>query len=107
MKVKTFNFPTFEIWNETKEFEQKIGDYACVIEVVFAWGSKDVKSTFLAAIANNDVPTNIYVRKVASSSIDCYLSDEKTLKQWYEKVTAKLNEQWCDFIMKNYIDEIN
>lgn len=34
MTIKTFDFPSFEEWNKTQEYTQKIGDYTCAISIV-------------------------------------------------------------------------
>ena len=63
MKSKKFSFPTFEIWNKTQEFKEKIGAYTCAIGVVSFGCNGNTKYTYFAAIAACDNPLNAYAEK--------------------------------------------
>lgn len=102
MTIKIFDFPSFEEWNKTQEYTQKIGDYTCRIGVVTFWTREDPRNDYQAAIANFDCPTNIYVPKIFSEKITYNISDEKNLKEWYETVIVKLNDEWKKFILEKY-----
>lgn len=103
MTIKTFEFPSFEEWNKTRKYSQKIGDYTCAIETVAGWCNVNTKNDYEAVIANSDNPTNIHVKKIFNKCInDCDESDEKTLKEWYEAVIVELNDKWKAFILDTY-----
>ena len=38
-----------------------------------------------------------------AESITCDVSDEKTLKEWYEAIILKLNDSWKSFILDTYL----
>lgn len=99
MTLKAFTFPSFEEWNETYEYVQKIGDYTCAIDC-FDFSSEELDC--IAAFANSNNPTSEYVPKVFCSSIRCNISDNKTLKDWYEKVTIQISDKWKNFILDTY-----
>lgn len=99
MTIKTFDFPPFEEWNKTRKYAQKIGDYTCTISIVIYGLDKDY---YDAAVANSDNPINIYADDIFFERIRCNTSDEKTLKEWYEEVIVKLNNEWKKFILETY-----
>lgn len=103
MRIKTFEFPSFEEWNKTQEYSQKIGDYTCAVEAVVSGCDGDTENFYQAAIANYDYPTNILVKKIFAKGISCDRSDEKAIKEWYEVATAELNDAWKAFVLKKYL----
>lgn len=98
MTIKTFDFPSFEEWNKTQEYKQKIGDYACSISIETFGPKGDPRNNFQVAIANADYPTNKMF-----SEMNYNILDETTLKEWYEEVIVKLNDEWKKFVLETYI----
>lgn len=104
MNIKTFSFPSFNEWNKTRQYSQKIGDYTSTIKTI-AWGCNgNTKNDYEAAIANSDNPTNIYVSALFADFISCDVSDTTKLKKWYESVVIKLNDSWKTFILETYLN---
>ena len=102
MNIKKFSFLPFDEWNKKHEFKQKIGNYTCAIEI-FSWGCNgNNENTYIAAIAANDNPTNIYVHKVIFNTFTCDRANKEALREWYEKVTIYLNEQWEQYVLNTY-----
>lgn len=65
--IKGFDFPTFEEWEKNRrEYYGKLGVFNCVIKLV-VW-SRD-ENTYKLAIADVDVPTNVYVEPIVCSTI--------------------------------------
>ena len=44
-----------------------------------------------------------YVDKMFAECISCDVSDEKTLKEWYEAIIIELNDRWKAFILETYL----
>lgn len=99
--IKGFNFPTFDEWERMKRsYRAKIGDYCCEIKV-FSWGQEE--NTYILAIANSDVPQNIWVDRIISKSVRCHPKNDELLRQWYETSVKEAQEEWRTFIMKKYL----
>ena len=94
MAIKTFDFPTFEEQKKTYNYYQKIGDYTCSISIL-KFGVKDV---WQEAVAITNYPINNMINEKLDN-----IPDEKTLKQWYQAVIVKLNQEWKRFILETYL----
>ena len=101
MKIRNFNFPEFEEWYKTKEYEEKIGAYTCAIRIFMSGYDEN---TYVAAISANANPINVYAKKEISDCISCDRYDEQKLQKWYNKVTSAFNEEWAQFLLKTYFD---
>ena len=105
MNIKEFSFPTFEKWNQTQKYEEKIGTYTCAIRA-FSYGCNgNTQNVYVAAISPDDNPLNIYSRKDVCDSIKCDNFDERRLKEWYDEVTSNFNKKWEEFLLKTYFKE--
>lgn len=99
--IKGFNFPTFDEWERmNRSYRAKIGEYCCEIKT-FSWGQDEC--TYTLAIANSDVPQNIWVDRVISKSVRCHHSNTELLRQWYETSIKEAQEEWRTYIMKKYL----
>ena len=101
--MKTFQFPPFETWDQTKQFRQKIGAYTCEIGA-FSMGIHG-SSTYVAAISTDDNPLNIYADKIMAERLEIARSEKGMLRAWYEKVTSVFNKKWEAFLKRTYFED--
>lgn len=106
MEIKTFKFLSFEEWEKTKEYSQKIGDYTCAIKYLYGgeWHRGEYHNNYYkAAIANYENPIPCYVEHIYVNTFNQF-SEQNTLKEWYEHVTLELNAIWKEFIYNTYLN---
>ncbi len=105
MEIKKFHFPTFEKWNQTQWYEEKIGTYTCAIRP-FSFGCYgNTENDYIAAISPADNPLNIHSVKVICDFIKCDRRDMQKLKAWYDEVTININKKWEKLILETYFNE--
>lgn len=99
--IKGFAFPSFDEWDRMKRsWRAKLGDYCCEIHAI-SYGSKE--TTYGLAIANNDVPHNIWIDRIVHKVITCHHSDVESLRCWYETSVKEAQEEWRAYIAKKYM----
>lgn len=102
IKVKTFNFPSFEEWrNNEYKYSTSIGVFKCVIKPVCLGNGE---TTYAIAVAADPLPTNIYVDKIIYHAFEVKREQTDILKVWYENIIKRVNQEWSDYI-KTYIEE--
>ena len=112
MRVKTFDFPSFEEWFNTNMnnlnsndygFKNNIGSYVADISP-FCWYPDSV--TYMAAIACSHNPHNIYAPSISKKYTFRYYRDKHSiddLRKWYQEVCIKLNEDFANYIYETYL----
>ena len=101
MKIKHFEFPTFETFvsNESK-VRLELGAYCCEIRVC-CWDEKSTRCDFAVSLADTN-PLNISVPTLFDRVFD---GDLKKLKDWYENTINEFNTFWENHIKTNYLYE--
>lgn len=106
VKVKNFDFISFEKWKEQKfKWENKLGDFYCKISL-FELNCSGDGNTYVAAISTGSNPTNIYsdcVYRVKSQLIDSVYNEDK-LKDWYNSVVTEIKVIWEQYIILTYLE---
>ena len=100
MKIRQFNFPTFEEWNKTKVFHEQIGEYAGMIYHVNK--NSNGTSTYFAVFELSREYTQGSNFRFYFSSYQDETEDIEKLKQWYKEETSRLNQEWVRFITNKY-----
>lgn len=120
MNIKKFVFPTFEEWNtghgcDNREFEKRdyqtsVGDYNLHIRAT-SWYSpnnnNDAYAQYQLGISTSNNPLNIYSNTIVNEYHKYYYENpfnERDLEIWYNEVTVKANNDFKEFIMKNYCE---
>lgn len=99
--IKGFDFPTFDEWEKNKrEYHGQLGAFKCSIST-FSWGAGE--HTYMLAIANANIPLNIYVDKIIQSTIVIDPKNVEELRRWYETSVQEAQRQWREYIQKNYL----
>lgn len=102
MKVKHFDFPTFEEWKKKNcEWESRLGEYNIEIGV-FCWG-KD-STTYAFGVAARQNPLNVYSSRIYYQPFTC--EGGNGLEDWYNSEIEKFRAFWEDYIKKTYLNEI-
>lgn len=107
MKVKRFNFPSFEDWvnKYNTDWEQKIGVFTCRIAdvCVSLKNNKPVSIDYQVAISKHENPLNVYSSKICSKFINCPVEDKEQLYNWYITVIEEINSEWEKYIINRYM----
>lgn len=103
MKVKLFKTPTFDEWcKRGKKFETHLGPYILRIDT-FSWGNTE--ATYQIGVSANQNPLNVYSTPDFKRSVTVKYDETDKLHEWYERVTAELNEFWENYILLTYFEE--
>lgn len=109
LKIKTFNFPEFEKWYNNGEFgkvnyEEEIGGITCKIAIT-GWGCNgNPFNDFEVAISTSSNPTNIYSDKIIHHKKRIRYDDTNSIKEWYEEITKKVNQEWIQYIYNKFLE---
>lgn len=99
-KVKYFNFPTFEEWQQkNNDVRVTLGAYRVEIRPI-AWGNDSTLYGFAMALANSN-PHNIYTEQLFCDSFR-YEGDVQKLKEWYESTVEAFHDFWGNHIKSTY-----
>ena len=106
MKVKLFDFPTFEVWKKHAFiYRGRVGEYFVEIRAT-SWGTRpDAPETnYSIAVSTRENPMNIYSPTMYKELFSYKHDNEDNLKNWYEEQTKKFNEFWEKFILRSYFE---
>ena len=99
--IRGFDFPTFDEWEKNKrEYHGQLGAFKCSIST-FSWGAGE--HTYMLAIANANIPTNVYVDKIIQSTIRIDPKNVEELRRWYETSVQEAQRKWREYIQQNYL----
>lgn len=107
MKIKTFDFPTFEEWknNSFKESSIKLGAYISTIAAVgWTYGTTETTYCFAVSLAHLN-PINLFTDKVFSRYFKYTEGDIVGFKKWYEDTICEFNTFWESHIKGTYLKE--
>lgn len=105
MKVKEFNLPTFDEWNNNdNKYVGNIGGYICDIEA-FSWNVNGKSINYEFAVACNQNPLNIYSETKFRRTFKYIKGEEDKLRDWYNKTCEEFKEFWIKFIKETFLVE--
>lgn len=107
MKLKKFNFPIFEEWQQKdNRVSVVLGAYRVEIRPI-CWGDDGTLYGFAVSLADRN-PHNIYTEQLFCDRFR-YKGNVKSLKQWYEDTIEAFQDFWENHIKSTYFedDEVN
>lgn len=103
MCIRVFKLPSFEEWqSKGYTYHEKIGVFHCTVER-FSYGRDAMY--FQLAVADCEVPSNIYVDQIIRLCYEHKPSEadaREKLKSWYDSLQTILNERWSKYIKETY-----
>ena len=106
MKIKHFNFPTFEEWIKMNYcYKSRLGEFDIEIEES-SWYT-DGRVTFGFAVAANQIPMNVYSHAIYRNTFTCRKTEIELLKEWYNSEIIKFKEFWEKYIISTYFIDMD
>lgn len=105
MKVKRFDLPNFEEWEQSeRDIRRDLGAYRVEIRAV-VWGPQTIVYKFAVALSNRN-PCNVYVEKLFCRhfNFDEVKNNVEQLKEWYHAAVEEFHTFWEHLIMSTYIE---
>lgn len=109
LRIKQFHFPSFEDWYGKGEFgtvsyEEEIGGITCKVAIT-GWGCNgNHNNDFEIAVSTSSNPTNIYSDKIIHHRKRIAYDDMDAIRNWYEDVTLKVNQEWMQYIYDKFLE---
>lgn len=106
MKIKSFNFPSFEEWvQKGNSIHLEIGAYYCEIFPSYKcrYSTKyTFEVSYIAKTSLNKFAVAIFSRNIIEAN-----ENSDNLKTWYENSISEFNSFWKKHIKETYFDSYN